>query len=231
MSGAQGKSRQKKLEKHKKKREQARALARQRDGGLPSSASGLAKLARSGAFGPVWISDALFEDDASPALITVVVTRRLAGGLLLPEVVLVDRTCLGIKNAFVMPPTTEFELGARVAEMSERSDSLRPCEPLLAQSVVFHALDYAASLGFGPQADFEPALFEPRPAVLLDTPLAKPERPNYISGPDDDVPRILRQLAAASGPEGHLFSSAGALPADDVLEGVHLARSTGGAKR
>jgi hypothetical protein len=36
--------------------------------------------------------------------------------------------------------------------------------------------------------------------------LAKPERFRYISGPDDDVPRILRQLAAASGRAGSVLS-------------------------
>jgi hypothetical protein len=71
--------------------------------------------------------------------------------------------------------------------------------------VVFHALDYARSLGFFPHEDFEVALFEPRPASLSETPLAKPARPIYISGPDDDVPMILDHLDRHVGPDNYQF--------------------------
>jgi len=91
---------------------------------------------------------------------------------------------------------------------------LLPCEPLLAQAVVFRALDYAQSLGFEPHADFVGAFFEPRPEQLLDTPWAKPDRPVYISGPSDDAPRIIAKLSAKVGPHGFEFAS----PRDDELD-------------
>jgi hypothetical protein len=142
-----------------------------------------------------------------PELVTVLVSRQIGGGKLLPELVLVDRTCLGVKNAFVMRPMTASELNEAVREISE-GDPLRACEPSVAQSIVFHALDYARTLGFNPQRDFEPALFEPRPDPLLDTPLSRPERPTFVSGPDDDVARILRQLEASVGSDGYDFAVA-----------------------
>jgi hypothetical protein len=193
--------RQKRLEKHRAKRVAARKqAARRRSLASPS----LATLVRAGAaapFGPCWVSSNLHADqDRLPPLITVVVTRRLPDGRLLPHVALVDRTCLGVKNAFVMAPANDAETEYRVGTIGERGDALERCEPLVAQSIVYHALDYARSLGFEPQRDFQESLFGPRPSELLDTPLARPERPYYVAGPDDDAARVLRQLEAVGGP-------------------------------
>jgi hypothetical protein len=66
-------------------------------------------------------------------------------------------------------------------------------------AVIFHALDYAASLGFAPHRDFVVALVGTRPETLVDTPLARPERPIFVPGPDDDVARIVRVLTAKVG--------------------------------
>ncbi len=82
---------------------------------------------------------------------------------------------------------------------------LRECEPSEALAVVFHALDYAASLGFRAHPDFEPALFEPRPDPLRETPLSHPTRPIYVSGPHDDVPRVLARLENAVGAQNFSF--------------------------
>jgi hypothetical protein len=79
---------------------------------------------------------------------------------------------------------------------------MTPCEPLVAQSVVFHALEYARSLGFEPHRDFPTALLGARPATLLSTPWYAPERPIYVSGPHDDTSWITRRLVAAVGATG-----------------------------
>jgi hypothetical protein len=73
------------------------------------------------------------------------------------------------------------------------------CELAVAQSVVYNAVDYAKSLGFEPHEDFPDALFGPRPATLLDTPLAHPARPYWVRGPDDDVDEILGTLDESVG--------------------------------
>jgi hypothetical protein len=202
--------RQKKLEKHRAKRAAAqKQAARRRTAASPS----LGALVRAGAtapFGPCWASSNLHEDeDRMPPLVTVVVTRRLPDGRLLPHVVLVDRTCLGVKNAFMMAPANDAETEYQVGTIGERGDALERCEPLVAQSVVFHALDYARSLGFDPQRDFQAGLFGPRPSELLDTPLACPKKPYYVAGPGDDAARILRRLEAVGGPKSFDFVVAG----------------------
>jgi hypothetical protein len=180
--------RQKKLEKHRAKRAAAKQeLARRQ----AHHSGGLTALVRAGAaapFGPCWVSSALgADDDPMPALITVIVTRQLRARQLLAHVALVDRTCLGVKNAFVMAPGSESDMELRAQSFGESGDTLERCDPLVAQSVVFHAVDFARALGFEPHRDFEEALFGPRPSELVDTPLARPERPCYIAGPSDDA--------------------------------------------
>lgn len=183
--------RQKKLERTRKKREALKKDARKREAQFQGKS--LLRLAQEAPFGPAWVSTTLdgLSDEGLPELVTVVVTRRVRGALLAHSV-LVDRTCLGIKNALLLPLLTEVELRDGLDRLFW--DEYRECEPLEAQSVVLHALDYARSLGFGPNEDFEVALFEPRPEALLDTPLAKPAQPIYISGPNDDVPMIVDWL-------------------------------------
>jgi hypothetical protein len=206
---ASARARQKKLEKHRKKRERARRQARSSP--LLTNMAALLRLAADAPFGPIWVSEQIDEADL-PALVTVIVTRRIATGLLLGEIMLVDRTCLGVKNAFVMPPATEHALVAQVREMELRIGALKPCEPFFAQSLVWHAVDYARSLGFEPHFDFEPALLGARPSALLDTPLARPERPIYVAGPRDDFAAIVQRLEAAVGAENYGVM----LPPDDL---------------
>jgi hypothetical protein len=93
---------------------------------------------------------------------------------------IVDRSSLGVKNAMLTRLMTEAELLELIARMNARVDALREYEPLVAQSVVFHALDDARSLGFRAHKDFEIALLEARPEILLDAPLSKPRLPSLF---------------------------------------------------
>jgi len=194
-----------KKEKHRRDRELVRRKIASKV--LPSNnVRELIKLAARSPFGPVWVSSNLFDEGTHPALITVLITRAV-GTDMLCQVVLVDRTCLGVKNAFVMRPMSIAELEVQVESIGQRGDPLQRCEPLVAQSVVYHALEYARTLGFSPHHDFEESLVGPMPAELIDTPLSHPTRPIYWSGPDDNVPSILQQLAAAVGKGNYDFVS------------------------
>ncbi len=206
---ATDRARQKKAEKHKKKREQARR--QQAITALPTTTAGLVREAVTRPFGPAWVASSIHEvDSAVPALVHVVITRRLSGGALVAEIALVDRTCLGVKNAFVTPPKSEAELEALLAQLSDHQP-MEPCDVLFAQSVLFHAIDYARALGFAPHRDFSLAMLGPRPAALLDTPLARRPRPQYIGGPDDDGRAVLARLGTAVGGDGfdYLMEAAG----------------------
>ncbi len=179
---------QKKLERHKKRRE-----AKQRK---PETFA-WSKVPRS-RFGRCWVSAALYDDDDGlPSLVHVLVTRNV-GRRCVAGLALVDRTCLGVKDATVFRFDDELQVSDLVDRI-ERMDPLTPCEPSVAQSVVFHALDYAASLGFEPHPDFDQRVFEPRPEALVDTPLSSPERPYYVAGPNDRVSRNIATLRASVG--------------------------------
>jgi hypothetical protein len=67
-------------------------------------------------------------------------------------------------------------------------------------------------------------LIGPRPEVLLETPWSRRERPLYISGPDDDVFRIVAQLRHATGGDFEHASPFEPVPLDipdalDLLDG------------
>jgi hypothetical protein len=198
MSGSHGRKQQQKLQKAKKKRELARRAQKARK--VPTSTAALIQRAAKAPFGPIWVSEALEDgrDAGSPALITVIVTRRVAG-LLLPLVVLVDRTCLGVKQAFVGQLMAELDCEHMAGSFAERGDRLQRAELVVAQSVIYHAIDYAESLGFAPHQDFKAEMLGARPEVLLDTFLCRPERPLYVAGPGDNVARIASQLRERAG--------------------------------
>lgn len=207
---------QKQREKQKKKRE----LARRRHAARPAPSFNQASILRQAAqlpHGQAYVSaDFTLDRMDPPRLVSVVVTRRAPGGIVLPSLALVDRTCLGVKNAFVGEPLLEHNFRAFLARVGGAHEGgLVPCELIVAQSIVFHALDYAASLGFEPHPDFPAPLFGPRPELLVETPLAHPARPFWVRGPDDDVEEILATLDEAVG-EGNygvvsIVDSAGGL--------------------
>lgn len=193
MSGNRGHAKQ--LERQKRKRAEIRKKHASAKNALRPSA--LLKRASDFPIDRAWLSLPWRDsDEYMPGLVSAVITRRAPGGLLVATA-LVDRTCLGIKDAFGTM-MTELELGQYLRQMQE-SIEVEPVEPSTCMSVVHHAIDYAASLGFQPHADFPSAMFEPRPEVLEDTPLAKPTRPFYGAGPDDNVPAVLARLNAAVG--------------------------------
>jgi hypothetical protein len=174
---------------------------------LDLSPAGILRQAALLPMGRCFMSANWIEDDAGQSgLVSVIVTRKAPGEIVVPGIALVDRTCLGVKNGFVARPILEAELDPFLLKVGDAHGSgMASCSPLLAQSVVYHAIDYARSLGFEPHKDFPEPLFGPRPEALLDTPLARPERPFYVAGPDDPVGRILDHLAARLGPGGFEF--------------------------
>lgn len=193
---------QKQREKQKKKREAARRDHPPRAQLLGLGPQAIIKQAALLPVGPTFISADWEDSDlALPRLVTVLATRKAPGRIVVPAIALVDRTCLGVKNAFVAKPISELELPALAAQIGAAHEvGMVPCAFLTAQSIVFHAVDYARSLGFTPNRDFPEPLFGPRPETLLDTPLARPARPVYVAGPDDLVARVIQQLDAAVGP-------------------------------
>lgn len=204
----------KKLQKKRKSRDQAKKKANALAARKPSDLTLLVRSAARGEFGPCFVS-AAWDSPGSPELVSVLVTRQLPSGQLLPATALVDRTCLGVKDAFTMAPRLARELTECVDRVGLPHGGMLPCEPLIVQSIVFHAIDFARSLGFEPHRDFPAALFGPRPTELLNTPWSAPERPIYIAGPRDDMSAITSRLGEAVGAGGFEHISPLALADDE----------------
>jgi len=201
--------RQRQLERQKRKRAVTVKAARASRLAQPSEAEALLRRAESSPHGPAFMSACWREGDGVPGLVTVIITRLLPDGRMIAALSLVDRTCLGVKNGFASVPMTADELAEQLERIGVTDDApVERVSLLEAQSVLFHAIDYARSLGFEPHADFAARVVGSRPDHLLDTPLARPERPVYLSGPDDDQEMVLRQLARAVGDDGCQSASA-----------------------
>ncbi|MBI2893404.1 MAG: hypothetical protein HYY06_07615 [Deltaproteobacteria bacterium] len=101
--------RQRRLEKKRKKRTEKK---RTRSGAArkPGNNQALIGTASRSPFGPCALSHGWDDEDGVPNLVSAVVTRRLPDGRLLPSLVLVDRTCLGVKDGFVAAPVSEGQL-------------------------------------------------------------------------------------------------------------------------
>jgi hypothetical protein len=203
---ANDKRKQKKAEQKRKKRDLAKKEQRKKAIVRSSPGLMLRGLTDQAAFGPCYVSSALEEAGAMPPLVQVAVSRQVPGVGLVYGLFLVDRTCLGVKSGFLLEAE---RIPGLLAAMEERGDPMHLVEPLVVQSVIFHALDYAAKLGFKPAADAPLALLAPRPATLLSTPLANAPRPIYVDGPDDNVPAIVAQLTKVCGPNNFDVLAAG----------------------
>src|SRR5687768_5451266 len=101
--------RQKKLEQKRKKRDLAKKKARAQAARKPPPEVLLAGAAARAPFGPCYVS-AGWNAEEEPHLVTVVVTHRLPDQRLVAAMAMVDRTCLGVKDANLDGPMDEEEL-------------------------------------------------------------------------------------------------------------------------
>jgi len=117
---------------------------------------------------------------------------------------LVDVYCLGVKNTIgpkVLEPDELRPFVARYFQHYSQGPVEVPLE--LTQNLVFGAVDYARSLGFEPQPDFElvrPSLGEwigPSPIRF-----GRDGYPFYSQGPDDNPYHVLQTLRRTVG-DGH----------------------------
>ncbi len=155
-----------------------------------------------------WINEA-WEDPTQ--LNQVAVTRgNPATGEVYAGVYLVDRACLGVKNAhaanFINAESFRREL---LSGMSERQKLIK-VDFNLAAKIVKVGLEYAAQFGFRPHRDYQEAsilLQDADPdAVDIEIPVGGPEgKPFFVAGPYDNTDKIIARLTQQLGPEGFHF--------------------------
>ncbi len=135
---------------------------------------------------------------------------------------LIDYWCLGVKDA--IPPRkmgpSEYQKFLEFCE--ERFD-----EPFVditleqAQAIVYGSVDYAHSLGFEPHKDFNTKAqihLGLRPETLLPIEFGKDGQPFFMSGPYDNVDKVIKTLEASVGAGNFHYLAAIADPdLDDLL--------------
>ena len=201
---ADPRKRQKKQERKAAKRKEKRhELVRQQSVGLAERLTGAARY-------PVlhcWVSDLLAEQGMG----TVLLSRELHGGRVAVAVFLVDRYCLGVKDAYAETLGRSAYESKYVRELRARQP-LHDVPPAEARKLVTEAVAYARDLGFPPHADYAraaPLFGDVNPAdSSAEFEFGKDGKPFFIAGPHDTparCSRILATLNASCGPDGFHF--------------------------
>jgi len=151
-------------------------------------------------------------------LAVILLTRRQPDGCLLFGVYLVDVLCLGLKNTFCNADFPMYRYGTDLIGKVYRDEDPVPCPSDLAHHIIYGAITFAEQYGFRPHRDFELSQYVLDDAGSLrpggDIEFGRDGKPLFIAGPDDNVPRILRQLESTAG-TGHfdfLYGSKSPVP-------------------
>ena len=149
---------------------------------------------------PDWREDGLAQ---------ILLSRIQPDGDLVAGVYLVDILCLGVKDTFAYANFSPSSYRARLRDPILDSQGLETCPIDLAHTIVYGGIDFARQFGFQPHRDFKLSrhLLEERDRLVLrgDVEFGRDGRPVYISGPHDDVRRIVAQLKASVGEGNYDF--------------------------
>ena len=135
-------------------------------------------------------------------LATILVSRRQLDEHLAFGVFLVDIFCLGLKNTFANVDFSESRYVREVVGRVYEQQASEPCDSELAHQIIYGAIAYARQFGFKPNKDFrlsQHLLDAPESIGPSDIEFGKDGKPLFISGPDDNVQKILHQLQATAG--------------------------------
>ncbi len=200
--------RQKKLQKHKKKRAAVvrRAPAHAEDAQNEALQKRFLEMAVSRPFGPCFVTRG-WDDEDKKRMHCVVVTHELDDTNLLPATFLVDLGCEGIKDAFAMVPVPQGEgiklVIEKLAEWFPQGFVEAP--PHVASAIVVKGLRYAEKLGFetSPKIQRVLAVLDSSEYVMsVEVPLGRRDKPVYAPEPDDDTRPVVQKLVRAVGPDG-----------------------------
>ncbi len=196
--------RQKKQEKHA-----ARRKTRQHEQSREKHA-GLADRLAAAAGYPIlhcWVSRDLWDQ----GLGWVCLSRELPNGSVAFGVFLVDRYCLGVKNAMA-DVVGRFTYDSKLVRKMRADYETEDLQPADARKLVEAAVAYAEALGFHSHADYHKAklifgAIDPGKSSRTFE-FGKDGKPFFIAGPHDTPERsqyILRTLEAARGPGAYDF--------------------------
>jgi len=172
-----------------------------------------------------WVTEDLW----TQGLGWVLVSRELPDRSIAFAVFLVDRYCLGVKNA-MMDITNRSRYENEIVHKMRSTFTSRAVTPPTARKLVEAAVEYARRLGFPPHEDYHKAklLFGTIDAgeSTEEFEFGKDGKPFFISGPNDTPERsrqIVNVLTRSCGPGGfeYLVQVGGShrILADDSIRG------------
>jgi len=138
-----------------------------------------------------------------PNLTQIVVARQAPNGKIAAGVFLVDLACLGVKNAFakVFPSRAAYQ--QELISDIEANQRLDKVDLDITAKIIQEGIAYAKSLGFSPHRDYAqaaPLLAGAKPeASRVKVPLGFKGKPFFVSGPYDNVRKIMAQLTRTVG--------------------------------
>jgi len=145
----------------------------------------------------------------------ILIVRKQDETAVLFGVFLVDLYCLGVKDAFCNANITLSKYRDDIRSRFAEEHDMVTCPFELAHQIIYGAIDYAAELGFRPHTDFSLAkhVLEDREAIPpnRDIEFGKDGKPLFVSGPHDNVKRIMAQLDKKLGKDGYYFLIGGAV--------------------
>jgi hypothetical protein len=195
--------RQKTLMKQRSKQKAAAQHKAQQQTLTPSSPKAILRHARNYPLYECLISDNWNKKETG-GLVEVLIARKQPDGDICFGVYLIDTYCLGLKNTFA---NAGFSRGRYMNEIRNkifRAGKPVECSIELAQQMIYQSIEYAEQFGFEPEKDFAISQYLLAPRGELEEPykltFGKDGKPFFISGPHDNVARILRQLEKTAGP-------------------------------
>ncbi len=210
--------RQKALMKQRSKQKATSQHKAQQQALTPSSPQAILRRARSYPLYECLISDNWNKKD-NMGLVEVLVAREQPDGDICFGVYLVDTFCLGLKNTFANASFSRSRYQSEVRNKVFRAGKPVECSIELAQQMIYQSIEYAEQFGFEPEKDFMLSQYLLAPRGELEEPydltFGKDGKPFFISGPNDNVARILRQLEKTAGPGNYDYLAMfGEEPAD-----------------
>jgi len=193
--------RQKKLERRAAKRKSKQHVL------VQEKSAGLAQRMAAAAAYPVLDCGAT-EDIWTEGLGWLWLSRQMPNGSIAIAIFLIDRYCLGVKNAHA-DITGRFTYESEYVGKMRRQFRMRDLDPSAARKLVDGAVAYARRFGFAPHPDYHKAypLFGDidAGACTKELEFGKDGKPFFIGGPNDGVKRcaeITRMLERSCGVGG-----------------------------
>jgi hypothetical protein len=161
------------------------------------------------------------EDWQEHRMASILFARNRPGGRVAFAAFCVDLGCLGVKSAFAHPDISLAEYEHRIVA-GAATRQIR-CDPAFGVKMIQGAEAYARQLGFRPDPDYLHAreIFgDIDPASCSETiTYGEGGKPFYVSGPRDDVDRIMNHLIRTLGHDGfHFMACVGRSMEGDLLD-------------